>query len=625
MKLNQVLASLNQIEKSKFINCLDKLCSSVERGDERLTERLDKMNRQIKDASGSEITQLFHVIKPHYKEFVREQLEMSGASLALMLNILTRDGNSIARVAWLEQLYSREREATEHLAQNIKALLADNGEHDDFGKEHRLKIFKDCFEVAFTNDLRVNREAKISDDERTILNQLAKHLKISRDEVIAVEHLFEPVRAEANTVDDCLQTLREMGLVFINRKRSEVLIADELVALLNELQGKTLADKHMLRVLRCFSDAELSNILKAYGKRIRGVSRVEKIHTIQQSGIDIRSILATDLFDNDEGLNKRKERLKQLMDDLDMDVDRLGTTLDDRINILIHELQGASEREFVALSASGYKEMFDTLETNFEGVSPDGKSESLTQRIRREFELEDIEDINTERLRALSITPHDVLYLLSNDEVKRVRDVLKLSKRGNPRALVLEAFASANDKLIENFALLACRDLAGLKQAGIDIAESDIGSKFEEAAKTILEELDLNIDEELRKSINTAKDKADIIISISDDDVIIGEAKTFKNGDFAKYSTTSRQVKAYAKRCENQGRRVAQVLIIAPTFSKDFIESAEMDTEVNISLLTADGLKQIHNAYTTKRKPNFSPKLFTKGGLLKAELIAKNL
>ena len=67
------------------------------------------------------------------------------------------------------------------------------------------------------------------------------------------------------------------------------------------------------------------------------------------------------------------------------------------------------------------------------------------------------------------------------------------------------------------------------------------------------------------------------------------------------------------------------MLIVAPTFSDDFVESAEMDTEVNISLLEADGLKKILDAYKARRNPKFSAKLFTKGGLLKADLIAKNI
>lgn len=50
-----------------------------------------------------------------------------------------------------------------------------------------------------------------------------------------------------------------------------------------------------------------------------------------------------------------------------------------------------------------------------------------------------------------------------------------------------------------------------------------------------------------------------------------------------------------------------------------------MDTEVNISLLEAEGLKLIYDAFKARRHPKFSARLLTKGGLLKAELIAKNI
>lgn len=290
--------------------------------------------------------------------------------------------------------------------------------------------------------------------------------------------------------------------------------------------------------------------------------------------------------------------------------------MDDRIDVIIGALKQSANEEFESLSAAGFKEMYSSLQTHFP---------KLEKLLRSEFEIEDREEIDTDKLRALSITPIDILYLLSNEQVKDVRDKMSLSKRGNPRQLILESFANANDKLIENYSALACRDLASLKASGIEISEAEIGVKFEEITKEIFECLNLVVDEDLRKSINTSKDKADIIISLSEDDIIIGEAKTCKNGDFAKYSSTSRQVKAYVTRCEKEGKRVAQVLIVAPSFSNDFIESAEMDTEVNISLLEAGGLKLIYDAYKARRNPNFSPKLLTKGGLLKAELIAKNI
>lgn len=249
----------------------------------------------------------------------------------------------------------------------------------------------------------------------------------------------------------------------------------------------------------------------------------------------------------------------------------------------------------------------------------------LPAKLREEFELEEQEEIDVDKLRALSITPHDILYILSNSEIKDVVQSMKIMKRGNLRLNILNSFASATDKLIESYDLLAKRDLAGLKQQSIEIAEADIGNKFEETTKAIFEQLGLEVDENLRRDINTAKDKMDILIPLGQGDVIIGEAKTSKQGDFNSYSKVSRQVKAYENRCKSAGHRVAQVLIVAPSFSENFVVSAEMDTEINISLLEAKGLQTILEAYKSRRNPKFSAKLFAKGGLLKADLIAKNI
>ena len=614
MKLTQVLSSINQVEKSKFISCLDKLCSSAIPNDKKLAKSVGKIEGQIKNASGSEITTLFSLVSSHFKDAVQEQIAMSGAQIGLLVNILTKDGNSVARTSWIESLYNKEWGQLNNSSKVIEQEIEGSKGSDEFCRGTFLSIYKDCLSVAYFNDLKINRESRISDDERSILNTLADRLNISMDEASAIEHLIDPV-PQNNSLDG-LNTLREMGVLFVNRKRSEVLIADEVVTILNELQGKELADKHSLRILRSLSDAELSNVLKHYEKKSRGKDRAEKINDILHSRIPIRNILQRDIFAHNETQNHRKDRLKTLITDLDLKVDKFGTTLDERIDVIILALNSSANDEFDSLSAAGFKELYASLHNLFP------QFETL---LKKEFELEETEEIDTEKLRALSITPIDILYLLSNEQVKVIRDKMSLSKRGNPRKLILESFANANDKLIENYPALARRDLAALKRVAIDISEAEIGVKFEEVTKEIFETLNLVVDEDVRKSINTTKDKADIIISLSDDDIIIGEAKTCKNGDFAKYSTTSRQVKAYVNRCENQGKRVAQVLIIAPSFSNDFVESAEMDTEVNISLLEAEGLKMIYDAFKARRNPKFSAKLLTKGGLLKAELIAKNI
>lgn len=612
MKLSQVLSNINQVEKSKFISCLDRLCSSAMHKDKKLENSVNKLDGQIKNASGSEITSLFNLVSSYFSESIREQISLSNAQTKLLVNILSRDGNCIARTSWIESLYNKELKELVDTSKETAREIDESAESFDRGA--LLGIYKDCFEIAYFNDEKSNREAKVSDDERSILNVLASRLNLSHGEMTAIENLVNPV--PKGSITDSLNLLREMGLIFINRKRSEVMIADEMVAILNEIQRKELADKHALRIYRNFSDAELSSILKAHGKKSRGVERTEKIRIISHAGIDIRNILSRDIFPDSHTQNQRKERLKELIADLDISVDKMGSTLDERINVIIGSLKGADEEEFNILSATGFKDLYNALCNNFP---------KFEQRLKSEFEIEDNEVIDTDKLKALSISPVDILYLLSNEEVKGVRDSMSLPKRGNPRHFILESFANANDKLVENYEALARRDLSELKNAGIDISEAEIGIKFEEVTKEIFESLELVVDEEVRKSINTAKDKADIVISLSDDDIIIGEAKTCKNGDFSKYSSTSRQVKSYVNRSENQGKRVAQVLIIAPSFSQDFVESAEMDTEVNISLLEARGLKLIYEAFKARRKPNFSAKLLTKGGLLKAELIAKNI
>jgi len=614
MKLNQVLSSVNQVEKSKFITCLDKLCFDAAKSNETLSQSIENIDGQIKNASGSEVTQLFFAVKDFFKDAVKEQILMNSAQISLLVNILSRDGNCVARISWIESLYVKEWAELESLSKELNTEITAYNEGDLTDRAKSLNIYHACMTEAFVNDRRSNRESKVTDDERGILNVLSHHLGLTTDECAAIEHLVDAIPKDG--VLDALNVLRDMGIVFISKKRQEVFIPDEIVSLLNDIQGKDLADKHRLRLLRTFSDAELSNVLKAHGRKTRGVARTDKIHTIIHSGINAQALLAADMYSPEENQNQRKERLKQLIADLEIDTDKLGTTLDERIQLIISSLINATEKEFDSLSASGFKELLKSLEDHFP---------TIVQLIKSQFELEENEVVDTDKLRALSITPYDILYLLSNDEIKTVRDSMSLSKKGNARFAILESFANATDKLIDNYDALARRDLSVLRDVGVDIAEADIGIKFEEVTKAIFELLDLNVDEDVRKEINTNKDKADIIISLSDDDIIIGEAKTCKNGDFAKYSATSRQVKAYVNRAETVGKRVAQVLIIAPSFSEDFIESAEMDTEVNISLLEAKGLKLILDAFKSKRNPKFSAKLLTKGGLLKAELIAKTI
>ncbi|MEI8633333.1 hypothetical protein P4S72_17275 [Vibrio sp. PP-XX7] len=384
-------------------------------------------------------------------------------------------------------MYTKEYYEIDKLSQKLCSEL-DKTETIDFEHIGRLKIYRDCMKVAFFNDLKSNRAAKISEDERTILNVLSERLMLSKEEVYAIEHSINPIPELG--IETSLDSLRESGIILVSRRRSEIMIADEVVDIIHGLLGKELADKYVLRILRSLSDAELSLILKSHEHKVRGISRKEKIFTIAHMGLSIRSILSNDIHPVDSTQNERKDRIKQLIEDMSLNVQRIGTRLQDRIDVLIQYLKDSKDEEFNTLSVSGYKELLECLSTT---------SPTVEERIRADFEIENKEILDPEKLKALGITPFDVLYLYDNEEIKLLRNEFKLSKRGNPRTQIIERFASANDKLIENYHLLACRDLPKLISVGIDIREADIGVKFEEVTRSILEQLGMMVDEDLRK------------------------------------------------------------------------------------------------------------------------------
>lgn len=615
MKLNQVLTQANQFERSKFINCLEKICTTAKEGDAELAKKMAAIDGQLKQASEAQVSQLFRAgIRP-FRDYVRRELGLQGAQVALLVNILTRDGNSVAREVWIEQLFAKEHARMVAIATSIKTEIDGTEERSDLSKRGaRLALYEACVRTAHTNDSRANREARISDDERTVLATLASGLGLSSDEIFATEHLIVPIPERG--ILDALGVLRDMGIIFVKRRTSEVFVPDEVVEVLRQIQGRDLGDKLYLRILRTLSDAELSLVLRSHGQVARGVERSEKIQFILHSGISVSALLATEIHKIETTLQEKKDRLLRLMDDLDLNPERRGATLTDRIDIIVNSLKEGVDQEFEMLSASGFKELVESLMH----TSPD-----VLARLRREFEIEDQDNLDTERLRALGISPLDILNTYSNEEVLALRDGMGLSKREKPRKAILQSFVNANSKLLDNYLLLATRDLQALSAAGIDIKEAELGCKFEEVTRTIFEELGLHVDEERRKEINSAKDQIDIILSLGLEDIVVCEVKSFKNGDYFKYSATSRQVKSYVARCEAAGYRVGQVLIVAPSFSADFIEAAEMDADVNVSLLEAQGLMDIREAYLAKKKPNFSVRLLTKGGLLKTELIVKTL
>jgi hypothetical protein len=191
MKLNQVLSIVNQVEKSKFISCLDRLCSDAAKNNKKLAKTIDNIDGQIKNASGSEITQLFRTVRDFFKCSVKDQILMSTAQLNLLVNILSRDGNGVARISWIESLYEKEWAELSRLSKELKDYIQQNSTESILERNRALKIYHACMKEAYFNDEKNNRDAKVTDDERSILNVLADELNLTTDECAAVEHLVD--------------------------------------------------------------------------------------------------------------------------------------------------------------------------------------------------------------------------------------------------------------------------------------------------------------------------------------------------------------------------------------------------------------------------------------------------
>ena len=144
MELHQILSQINQVEKTKFINCIDSISSAAIKNDPEVVKSLSNIDGQLKTASGSEITLLFNAVKTNYRDFLREQLSLAGSQVSLLVNILTRDGNGIARQSWIENLYSKEYDLLTNLSSKLKSEIEASVESNGFDRATRLSIYKDC-------------------------------------------------------------------------------------------------------------------------------------------------------------------------------------------------------------------------------------------------------------------------------------------------------------------------------------------------------------------------------------------------------------------------------------------------------------------------------------------------
>ncbi|MEA1959209.1 MAG: hypothetical protein U9N44_06065, partial [Chloroflexota bacterium] len=170
---------------------------------------------------------------------------------------------------------------------------------------------------------------------------------------------------------------------------------------------------------------------------------------------------------------------------------------------------------------------------------------------------------------------------------------------------------------------IADNDINGLKNNGVNIKTEEMGLAFENVTKAVLRRLGMNVSDDLRKEINTKTNRTDIIIDLGDSNIIIVECKSSRK-DYSKFSSVTRQLKAYVNHCEKHGYKVKGAILISGSFTDDFIQECKTFYEFNVTLIDAQTFINIYEEFKQSKLKGFPVTLF-RHGLIQEEIISKAL
>lgn len=612
MKLDKILDQLNSLEKNSFLKIIDSIINE----NPKITEQIDKIlnidSKDLKNVDNINISKIFSVVEKDFKKLIHKEFVHTTSQLDILTDILVRDGNCIMKQDWFGRLYEKEIKSLEI---KLKAFNAEIEKEDSQIEAQRLRdytIYKACLKVAYENDDRLNEDRKITSDEQSILYILGKALELSQEEIKLINYSIIPI--SKLPLEKVINNLKAIGVVFYSKKTNTVFIAQEMVKLLREIRGKEIADKYYKRILKQLREPQINLVCKKHNIDWRQPLEI-KIDEIISKGISLKNLLGNEIHKEGTFLNDKKKFINELNEkSFNVPNPTKGVALEDKIQHLIDYFNEIENDEKVAISMDGYENLLVDLKKMLPKTN---------QIVKEVFEFQEEEVLDITFLLARNIKPRDIIELLPDEMMKTFCELKGIKTRGDIVANIMDSYMDTENLYLENYENIAARRLLELKENGIQISDAEIGVKFEELTKVIFSRLGLNVDEDLRKKINTKNDKVDIIISLGNNEIIIVECKSVKDIGYNKFSSVKRQLKAYFELAEKNGLKVVKSLLVAPDFSDDFINECEIEYELNLSLLQASSLYNILEGFKNSKKGQFPYKLLMRDVLIKEDRILK--
>lgn len=614
MKLEKVLEKLNSLEKGQFLKIINNLSAS-EKNNPKLEAILSQADSNLKNADAIQVTQAFEVLSNRYVDFIMDDYSKVASQLDVLLNIITRDGNCIMRLDWFAKLYDDEIKKQKKAIEAFKTDVNAEKPSMDSTRVRDYKVFAACLKTAYLNDKESNFSPKITPDEQSILDALAKNLELSLDERTMIKYSVLGIK-KASNIDDVVAELKEKGLVFLSKKNNTIYVADEIVSLARRIRGREIADKYLRRVLLQLKEPQINMICRKHSIDSK-LQYNEKIEQIIASGVSISDILKEDIHKADTKLTEKKRVITDLFDEkLQITPSIKGLTLDDKINNFIAYYAKLYGEEKIGISTGGYDRLLLDLEEFVKGAS---------KRIRSAFQLQEEDVMHGEFLTDFNIMPRDVLELFTSESFADLCAARQIKTRGNIIDNILATYKDTEDLLVENYEYIGFRDINSLKENGIAISEAELGSTFEDVTKYIFDKLGLEVDEKLRKKINTEKDRMDILIRTGEKSVVLVECKTVKESGYNKFSSISRQVRAYTSLLEKNDYHVDKIILVAPDFSDDFVADCGDEFNLPITLLKAGTLATIYNTVKTVGYNRFTLQMISRDILVQEDRVIRAL
>jgi ribosomal protein S15P/S13E len=598
MKLEKILDKLGSLEKNSFIKIIDYIITKNPKNTKEIEKILSSSDKGLKSVDNLNVSNIFSLTSNEFTEYLHCEFQEANSQLDILIDIIIRDGNCIMKQDWFSRLYETEIKNLKVKIKNLNNELENDKSELSETRKRDYRIYKSCLFTAYNNDIENNRDAKITSDELSIILTLSKQLGLSQEDVKLINYSILPIKKV--DIQDVINNLKNLGVIFFSKKENTIYVADEMVSLLRKVRKKEVAEKFYRRTLKLLREPIINQIAKNHNID-RKLTASQKIEEIIKEGISFTDLLSNGIYKDGITLTEKKKNLNELCEKGLTITNLKGNTLEEKINSLVQHFENVEKDEKVGISIDGFEKMLTELNVSLPKLNKD---------LKEQFELQEDYVLIADFLLDYNIKPRDILDLITKPDLSRFIKDNGIKQRGEDVLNILEHYKDVENLYLENYENVGYRNLNLLKENGITGKESDLGIKFEELTKIIFKSLGFNVDDKFKNEINTQKDMMDILLNLGNNEIIIVECKTIKEKGYNKFSSVSRQLKSYQNLALKNNLRIVKILLVAPEFSDDFVYDCEMDTEMNLSLLTASTLLKIFEAFKLSKYQEFPHVLF---------------